>query len=196
MSRFETSFVLGYHGCDFDVAQQVLIGQLELSASDKSYDWLGSGVYFWESDPVRAKEWAEWKVARGDYNQAAVLGAVIDLGNCLDLKTRQDVEVVARAHESLVLLHKLAERPMPENRNVHGDKNEDRLLRYLDCAVFKHLHEMTAKAGPENIYDSVRGMFIEGEPAFPGSGFKNRTHTQIAVRNMACIKGYFLPRPL
>lgn len=194
MSRFETSFVLGYHGCDFDVAQQVLVGKIDLSASEKSYDWLGSGIYFWESDPVRAHEWAEWRVERGNYKKPAVLGAVIDLGNCLDLKTRQDVEIVADAFKSFQAFQRLAAQPMPSNRDLNGDKNEDRLLRYLDCAVFKHLHEMVAKVDPENRYDTVRGMFIEGEPAFPGSGFNARTHTQIAVRNTACVKGYFLPK--
>jgi hypothetical protein len=34
----------------------------------------------------------------------------------------------------------------------------------------------------------------EGGPAFEGSGLHAKTHIQICIRNMNCIKGFFLPR--
>jgi len=43
-------------------------------------------------------------------------------------------------------------------------------------------------------YDSVRGVFFEGEDLYPDAGFKEKNHIQICVRNRNCIKGYFLPR--
>ncbi|GAA3912214.1 hypothetical protein [Chitinophaga oryziterrae] len=44
------------------------------------------------------------------------------------------------------------------------------------------------------LFDSVRGAFMEGGPAFKGSGISKKSHVQIAVRNPNCIKGFFLPR--
>jgi hypothetical protein len=53
------SFVLGYHGCDRDIAEEVLSGKFALAPSKNEYDWLGHGVYFWEHNPRRALEWAK-----------------------------------------------------------------------------------------------------------------------------------------
>ncbi|MGA7236293.1 MAG: hypothetical protein WBY44_11470 [Bryobacteraceae bacterium] len=39
--------------------------------------------------------------------------------------------------------------------------------------------------------DTFRGVFIEGEPLYPGAGFYAKTHVQIVVRNPNCIKGVF-----
>ena len=43
--------------------------------------------------------------------------------------------------------------------------------------------------------DSVKGIFLEGAPPYPGSGFREKTHIQIAVCNLACIKGVFRVPP-
>ena len=40
-------------------------------------------------------------------------------------------------------------------------------------------------------FDSVRGMFVEGEELYKGAGFHEKTHVQIAIRNPMMIKGYF-----
>lgn len=48
--------VLGYHGCDQSVADRVLAGEDMLKKSEKHYDWLGSGIYFWEHGPERAMD--------------------------------------------------------------------------------------------------------------------------------------------
>jgi len=45
-------------------------------------------------------------------------------------------------------------------------------------------------------FDSVRGMFIEGSTLYPKSGFREKNHIQIAIRNPNCIKGFFIPREL
>lgn len=41
------------------------------------------------------------------------------------------------------------------------------------------------------VFDTVRGLFTEGGPLFPGSGFRAKTHVQVAVRSADNIKGYF-----
>jgi hypothetical protein len=40
-------------------------------------------------------------------------------------------------------------------------------------------------------YDTVYGVFEEGGSLFEGSGFREKTHAQIAVRNTEFILGYF-----
>ena len=52
------------------------------------------------------------------------------------------------------------------------------------------IHE---NAGDDQSFDSTRAMFIEGEQAYDGAGFHNKTHAQIAIRNPNMIKGYFRP---
>ncbi len=68
--------------------------------------------------------------------------------------------------------------------------NKDLLRRNLDCAVINHLHAI----GDAN-FDSVRGVFIEGNELYPTSGFYHKTHIQIAIRSRECIKGVFRVRP-
>jgi hypothetical protein len=198
VSRLATSFVLGYHGCDREIGLRAINGEIALIQSNQSYDWLGPGAYFWESDPRRALEWAQAKAQRTRDFEPFAIGAVIDLRHCLDLLSREDLEILRAAYYSLRSLHERMKLPMPENVGVKGSPAADRPLRYLDCEVVKHLHalmEQQQDDGATPRYDSARGLFTEGEALFPGSGFKSQTHVQIAIRNMDCIKGLFLPRP-
>ncbi|MEP9359335.1 hypothetical protein [Sphingomonas sp. KR3-1] len=198
MSRLATSFVLGYHGCDHETAIEAVSGDISLLQSKRDYDWLGPGAYFWESDPTRAFEWAQWKVERGEYARPAVVGAVIDLRHCLDLVSREDLRLVEAAYTSFQRLQERAGLPMPENKSVKGQPDADRVLRYLDCAVLRHLHSILDDQPPEarliEPFDTVRGMFTEGGHLYPGSGISKKSHVQIAVRNDDCIKGLFHPR--
>jgi len=52
------------------------------------------------------------------------------------------------------------------------------------------LHTIRRDRGDEPI-DSVKGVFVEGSLIYQGSGFYEKTHIQIAVRNSDCIKGVF-----
>jgi len=197
LSRLATSFVLGYHGCDRRIADSAISGQIELIPSNADYDWLGPGIYFWESDPRRALEWARENAARAGVVEPAVIGAVIDLRNCLDLISRGNLELVALAHESFVEMRRQANLPLPENKKAKGRSDDDRLLRFLDNAVIRHLHQMIADSSgkrKQDAFDTVRGMFTEGDPAYPGAGYFKKSHVQIAVRNPDCILGLFHPR--
>jgi hypothetical protein len=40
-------------------------------------------------------------------------------------------------------------------------------------------------------FDTVRGVFIEGNRIYRDSGFFEKTHVQISARNLAYIKGVF-----
>jgi hypothetical protein len=85
MHSLSSSFVLGYHGCSRETGEAILNGDEQLRVSINAYDWLGSGIYFWETNPIRGLEWANEAVRRGKFDEAFVIGAVINLGYCFDL---------------------------------------------------------------------------------------------------------------
>lgn len=200
MSNLHTAFTLGYHGCDKAVGLDIIAGASSLIGSDQDHDWLGPGVYFWERDPKRACEWAETKSRRTSMTPF-VIGAVIEFGNCLDLTVREDIEMLRGAYDGLLKTKALGGEQMPRNRDHPADKSKDRLFRNLDCAVIRFLHDSIEETIKRQIadkgisalerFDTVRGTFSEGEPVYPEGGFFERTHTQIAVRSLSCIKGVF-----
>jgi hypothetical protein len=202
LTRLHTSFVLGFHGCDREIGEKALAGELNLIQSDRDYDWLGPGVYFWEGDPARALEWAQKKASKKPAVVPYVIGAVIDRGNCLDLTFRENIELLREAYTGLVASFAEQGKQLPQNKDVPGDKSFDKLLRNLDCAVIRYFHDSidqqlkdpTNADGSLEPFDTVRGLFQEGDPVYPGSGFFERTHTQIAVRSLTCIKGIFRVR--
>jgi hypothetical protein len=181
---------LGFHGCDKSVADRVLSKRQPLKPSQNTYDWLGSGIYFWENSPQRALEWAQQLKRRRKIRTPAVVGAIIDLGNCLNLLDSQYLKVIRTAYASLITATRESGAKLPQNRPLPGGK--DLLLRNLDCAVINTVHELRRDEGLPP-YDTVRSAFIEGDEAYPNSSFKNQNHIQICVRTLHCIKGYFHP---
>jgi hypothetical protein len=179
--RLTTGFVLGYHGCDRTIGERLLAGE-PFRPSKNEYDWLGPGVYFWEANPVRGLQFAGESRRKG-VSEPFVVGAVIDLGWCLDLTTTAGTELVAAAHQSLLINSEAAMTTIPTN-------SDDSLRRNLDCAVLRRLHSLLDETdGPK--VDTVRAVFIEGEPIYATAGFHSKTHVQIAVCNPECIKGVF-----
>lgn len=167
------------------MAERVLSGT-EFKPSQNDYDWLGPGTYFWEANPVRGIEFARelQNLERGPRIRApTVVGAVIDLGLCLDLTTSAGVQQVRSAHRRLVQIADTAGFSLPAN-------SSDQLRRNLDCAVIRLLHDIREEAGEASV-DTVRGIFLEGAPIFHGSGFYAKTHIQICVCSPECIKGVF-----
>lgn len=89
------------------------------------------------------------------------------------------------AYAGLVELHALAEQPLP--KNVGSEKGK----RNLDCAVIKHLHRARNKIAPNEPYQTVRALFVEGEVVYEGAGFHDRTHVQVCVADPSKILGVF-----
>ena len=184
--------VLGFHGCDKQVGEAVLAGStLHLEASSNPTDWLGGGIYFWENDPRRAMEWAidavdKPHLSKGKIEDPFVVGAIIDLGFCLNLLARECLAEVGAAYKFLLEVASTGQTPMPENKGTQG------AMRFLDKAVIESLHKgrVDTSRAP---YDTVRAAFKEGDKIYPDAGFEEKNHIQIAVRNPACIKGYFRP---
>ena len=72
--------------------------------SENPYDWLGRGGYFWENSPDRALEWAQFlrkhpQNPEHKIKDPFVVGAVIDLGNCLDLSDAGSLEIIKTAYD-------------------------------------------------------------------------------------------------
>jgi hypothetical protein len=180
--KLNYGFVLGYHGCSQAVANALLAGR-PFKQSENDYDWLGHGVYFWEANPKRGVAFAKEALKRkNSKKRPTVVGAVIDLGHCLDLTTEAGVDVLKAAHRTSSMGLDLLGSPFPTN-STH--------LRRLDCAVIEAAHTLAAHGDDFPPFDTVKGVFVEGDQAYPGSGFSDKTHIQIAVRNPKMIKGVF-----
>lgn len=179
--------VFGFHGCDQSVFDRVIKNGEPLDFSTNDYDWLGSGIYFWENSVERAWEWAR---ESGRVKEPAVIGAVIDLGHCLNLTDRKYTDLLASEYEIMKIDYDEEGTPLPKNTG----KTQDKLLRKLDCAVIEHLHQFYDDT--DQRFDSARGLFSEGDPIYPDSKICEKTHIQICVRNPNCIKGYFEPRQM
>jgi hypothetical protein len=187
--ELSSSFVLAYHGCDRSTAEHLLKYQ-PFKASANEYDWLGSGVYFWESNPARGLEWARYlrKARKGKQkriHEPYVVGAVIDLGYCLDLFSSTGIEFVKAAYMDFRIYVKRSGGEMPQNKG-----GADLLQRSLDCAVINHIHAVN-KRDNKRSFDTVRGVFLEGKPIYETSGFYEKTHIQICVRTLGNIKAVF-----
>jgi|GEM_PF-72246 hypothetical protein len=300
-----SNLVIGFHGCDRSTVERMRKGGM-LDPSTHDYDWLGHGAYFWQNNIQRAWNFAEEvKERTGKIKEPAVLGAVIDLGHCLDLIDSESLQFLKDAYEVLCKVN--AEYGIPLPKNVGVRDSNDKVLRKLDCAVIEMAHAINNKTlselieiidaskclasnlnlmlnlkddltegrfqvitlrlcinllktlknyidgiyeekklivqgvykdiiislhkaikaldiikgqekvivNKENVdllndvvqkletiknlftnYDSVRGVFWEGEELYPGAGFLEKNHIQICVRNPNCIKGFFLPREI
>lgn len=189
--EFQPAFILGFHGCDATVGEALLRGEIQhLNRSENDYDWLGSGIYFWEGNPTRALQFAQERAqgrrnSQGDIREPFVLGAVINLKRCLNLA---DSGAIAQAQGVYQILCELA---------VAGEvslqsNGQDLKTRRLDCLVFNWLHRIRQVDGLP-AYDTVRGLFWEGTEIYPGAGLREANHIQICVRHTDCILGYFRP---
>lgn len=198
MNVTSPQIVFGYHGCARWVAERIYSGgQRDLKPTDASetYHWLGRGIYFWENAAERAAEWAVGFGARnlekthrglaGKDLEPTVVGAVINLGKCLNLLDVGGHKVLGDAasqvHEDF------------EAATIAEMNNEPRWKHSLDCLI---INVASTREDGTSRFDTVRGCFPEGAPLFPGSHILSKTHVQIAVRNPACIVGYFRPKNL
>jgi hypothetical protein len=193
---FATSFVLGYHGCDEKTGERILAGE-HVSLSRNAYDWLGTGAYFWENSPERALSWAKFlrkhpPSRSRKIDKPFVVGAIIDLGNCLDLSDAGSLAIIRSGFEQFKKTFESARAQLPVNERAHS-RDEDLVKRHLDCAVVNFVHALRERSGLR-AFDTVRGIFTEGGDLYPGAKIQAKTHVQVCVRNPAIsVKGYFRP---
>ena len=195
MYSTKSGLVLGFHGCDQSTLEKVLTQNSPLKRSTNKYDWLGNGVYFWENSPERALDFAKSlkenpRKGKKPISTPCVLGAVLDLGHCLDFMSLKYLNILTNSYDTLAQVYEQSGLKIPEN--ISTEENGDLLLRRLDCAVI----ELIIKTKKKPKFDSVRAVFWEGDVPYPNAGFKKKNHIQICIRNPNCIKGYFRPLEL
>ncbi len=183
--------ITGFHSCDRKVGLKILNGETQLIASNNAWDWLGPGVYFWEQNPNRALEYAVDSALGKQKNKwpiktPFVIGAIIELGNCLNLLEPTSISILKDAHASLEKIALKSGDSLPKNNGAN---------RKLDCSVIKYLHQSNITNGL-HAYDTIRCAFVEGNPIYPNSNFTERLHIEICVLRPELIKGYFLPFPI
>jgi hypothetical protein len=71
--------IYGYHGTSQTKATSILASGFRVS--DNNYDWLGTGIYFFQDAPLRAHQWATQQYP----GEPAVIRAHLRLENCIDL---------------------------------------------------------------------------------------------------------------
>lgn len=204
MYNSRPGLVIAFHGCEADTCNALLTNPDFIKRSEKPYDWLGHGMYFWENNIDRALEWAKGKKRRGEIRTPAVIGAVLDLGYCFDLTDSRCISMIKVYHSQLSQIYRKVGEELPQNKDSKTDQYKDKILRELDCKVIEFMHDQITnriaadvklKSNSEyQIFDSVRGVFTEGGPVYAGAGIAEKTHIQLSIRNPNCIKGFFLPR--
>jgi hypothetical protein len=132
-----------------------------------------------------AREAARQKhLTRGNISDPYVVGAIIDLGHCFNLLEAEALSELKDAHSYLEIVHEVLGKPLPQNTG------RELGARFLDKAVIESVHGLRKRRRLPK-YDSVRSSFVEGEKLYEGAGWRSKNHIQVAVRDVACIRGYF-----
>lgn len=185
MHRF-ARIVLGYHGCSLALSTEMFSGVKTIAEwlpSENTHDWLGKGIYFWEHSPERAMQWA--KARHGE--KGAVIGAVIQLGDCFDLTDVAKSSALKKTYAEM--RGNALERGGSLPTNSGGDR--DLKNRALDCQIINDYLDKKDKK-----IQTVRGAFWEGPDLYEGAMLREQTHIQLAVRDPSCILGIFHPMGL
>jgi hypothetical protein len=150
--------VFAFHGCDRRVRDAVLLGKQKLLANLNTYDWFGTGIYFWEHGAGRALEWAiQHSKRKGTkIKEPAVLGAVIQLGNCFDLLDVEFTQKLASAARNLGDGLAAQGVSLPANQSA-GTNDFDWLRRERDRYLLNYVIP-EIKRREHLTYHSVRGV--------------------------------------
>jgi len=124
-----------------------------------------------------AEDWS----SRFYRENSVVIGAAIELDDCMDLVDSKWADFLQHAHhELLAKLEKGKALPPRQSTGAHR----------LDRAVINYAVSSLAKRGHH--VRSVRAPFYEGNPLYPNSALFTKSHIQIAVRDISAIKELWL----
>jgi hypothetical protein len=159
--------IRGYHGTS--ATQAAVILRDGFLPSDNDYDCLGDGVYFFQDGLAQAGAWA----TRAHPSEPAVVQADVRLEDCLDLKDSVGwVPLLAQTHDEVLRVSREQDLPLP--RQTGSTHRLDRVVIEVAVAILER------EGTPIR---TVRGVFAEGPPAFPGSFLSEGSHVQVAVRD-------------
>jgi hypothetical protein len=183
---------IGFHGCEKSDGMDLILHPNRIHLSSHDYEWLGHGFYVWENNLDRALDWACNHHPK--YKEPFVIGIVYALEKCLDLTDKHFIELLSNDYPEFIRDLEKTDASVPQNSDLKGRPNPSGVLRFLDCFLIEHLHSLRDIAEDIPYFDTVRGAFTEGNPAYPGTQFGDKNHIQVCIRNKMCIKGLFLPR--
>lgn len=194
--------VIGYHGTGLTAALHIVNRVERFNRSQRDYDWLGTGIYFWEYAPDQALNWAEIrqrqyaeKVDKTPEDQRrateplAVVACMIRLGYCLDLTEPKNLRLMSDIFKDYKENVEAAGEILPSN---------DREYRRLDCSVFNYAYAVLEQTEESAKVDSARGVYIPTDGRkrlWRGSWLSRDTHIQLCVRNPSSILGSWLHYP-
>jgi hypothetical protein len=161
--------IVAFHGTNRATAGRLVDGE-SFGPSTNDDDWLGHGIYFWEYAPQQAWWWAKRRY--GDH--AAVVGALVRLGSCLDLLDPSNAALRRAAHRDLKRSLLAEGQRLPKNANNH---------KYLDCAVFNWLYRVLEEA--ERRVETCRAVFVPSVTVarlWDRSGVFQGAHIQLCIR--------------
>src|SRR5450432_2928152 len=120
--------IIAFHGCDQSIRNKVVNAKIFLNESKNKYDWLGNGIYFWENNQQRAIDFAKGLKKNPRHGSTrirtpSVLGAVLNLGLCLDLLDKEYIDLVKESYKSLVESSKTLGIEVPVNKGLKGSKD-------------------------------------------------------------------------
>jgi hypothetical protein len=204
MARFDDYHrtVVGYHGTGLASALRIVNRVESFRWSERDFDWLGGGIYFWEYAPKQALAFAKIRQRQYgkkrektpyDHHRAteslAVIACMIRLGFCLDLTEPENVEYIGKVFESYKEAKGMANAPLPTNRHHY---------RKLDCEIFNFAYKVIEDSEPNLKVDTTRGVYVPTDGSkrvWDGSWISRDTHIQLCVRNPASILGTWLHYP-
>lgn len=204
MPRFDDYHrtVIGYHGTGLSAALRIVNRVEGFRWSERDYDWLGRGIYFWEYAPKQALNFA--KIRQRQFREKknkspederraneplAVVACMIRLGFCLDLTEPGNVQFLSEVFKGYRESMELSGDELPQN---------SRKYRRLDCAVFEYAYKVLEDAEPNSTVDTARGVFVPADRAkriWAGSWISKDTHIQLCVRNRTSLLGTWLHYP-
>lgn len=171
---------VGYHGTSAANAQRILSAGWIPSGSRA--DWLGHGVYFFES---QGRAW-QWVSAAGAEDQTVIRARFrFPPGTILDLTDPAGIAILASCARDF----ETSLSPVDAATLANDD---EKALLYLDCALIDFAVQLLAQRDGITV-SAVRGAYEEGLPVHrmqSGAATRVRSfsHVQLAVRNPACIK--------
>jgi hypothetical protein len=158
--------LVAFHGTRKSISD-LLVNGAAFGPSENDDDWLGHGIYFWEYAPQQAWWWAQRRYGA----EAAVVGALVRLGRCIDLLDPSNAQLLQSAHSDVEAALPPGER-LPNNANTH---------KYRDCLVFNWLYGKLEQEG--YVVESSRAVFVpRAARLWERSGVFAGAHIQLCVR--------------
>lgn len=159
-----------YHGTSKENAGKILEEGFHLSTGDGQF--LGDGVYFFESSELSAWVWTRRN--RIKPNKAVVFKAVVNLGKCLDLHNPEHLTIITETRDSLF-----------EQIEDRKDSELAEDYKLTDALVINFLANICG-------LDSVRVTYYQPNSplVFEESKFNSYSQLIICIRNTDNILSY------